>query len=505
MYAPTSLRPPRSGPTSGESGDGLTDFDGAGEILRAWGNGLRPDPDLTVSEWADRHRMLSGRASAEPGRYRTVRTPYMREIMDRLSPGDPTQRIVFMKAAQVGATEAGNNWIGFAIHQAPGPMLAVQPTVELAKRNSRQRIDPLIDESPELRERVKPARSRDAGNTMLSKEFAGGILIMTGANSAVGLRSTPARYIFLDEVDAYPASADEEGDPVGLAEARSLTFAHRRKVFLVSTPTIRGLSRIEREYEASDQRRFFVPRPRFKSFVELNAWLEDRCRAYARANKHPEMRDKTIWQVFEDERPSLVPYVGPFDGFHAVPASVSKTCLVRFDNNRYSVDARAVGRPVEIRAYADRLECWQDGRIVGQHARAFGRGKTIYDPLHYIPVLARKPGALRNGAPFKEWDLPVALRRVQRKLERQPGGDRQTVEILAAVLTDGIEAVEAACAEALSHNVHSASVVLNILARHREPPPPLTITTPDALKLACEPTADCDRYDSLRRQTDGTF
>ena len=185
----------------------------------------------------------------------------MGEIMDRLSPGDPTQRIVFMKAAQVGATEAGNNWIGFAIHQAPGPMLAVQPTVEMAKRNSRQRIDPLIEESPELRERVKPARSRDAGNTMLSKEFAGGILIMTGANSAVGLRSTPARYIFLDEVDAYPASADEEGDPVTLAEARSLTFAHRRKVFLVSTPTIRGLSRIEREFEASDQRRFFVPCP----------------------------------------------------------------------------------------------------------------------------------------------------------------------------------------------------------------------------------------------------
>ena len=260
MYAPTSTNSPRSGPTSGND-DGLTDFDGAGEILRAWGNGLRPDPDLTVSEWADRHRMLSGRASAEPGRYRTVRTPYMREIMDRLSPGDPMQRIVFMKAAQVGATEAGNNWIGFAIHQAPGPMLAVQPTVELAKRNSRQRIDPLIDESPELRERVKPARSRDAGNTMLSKEFAGGILIMTGANSAVGLRSTPARYIFLDEVDAYPASADEEGDPVTLAEARSLTFAHRRKVLLVSTPTIRGLSRIEREYEASDQRRFFVPCP----------------------------------------------------------------------------------------------------------------------------------------------------------------------------------------------------------------------------------------------------
>ena len=269
MSDPSSTSSPRSSPTSAEDPDALA-FDGAHDVLRAWLAGLRPDPDLTVSEWADRHRKLSSRASAEPGQYRTARTPYMGEVMDRLSPGDPTQRIVFMKAAQVGATEAGNNWIGFAIHQAPGPMLAVQPTVELAKRNSRQRIDPLIEESPELRERIKPARSRDAGNTMLSKEFAGGILIMTGANSAVGLRSTPARYIFLDEVDAYPASADEEGDPVTLAEARSLTFAHRRKVFLVSTPTIRGLSRIEREFEASDQRRFFVPCPH----CEAMQWLK---------------------------------------------------------------------------------------------------------------------------------------------------------------------------------------------------------------------------------------
>jgi phage terminase large subunit GpA-like protein len=241
--------------------EGVAGFDGADDLLRAWSRGLRPDPDLTVSEWADRHRWLSSRASAEPGRYKTARTPYMREIMDALSPVSPVQRVVFMKAAQVGATEAGNCFIGFVMHHAPGPMLAVQPTVELAKRNSRQRIDPLIEESPELRDRVKPARSRDAGNTMLSKEFAGGILIMTGANSAVGLRSTPARYLFLDEVDAYPASADEEGDPVTLAEARSLTFAHRRKALLISTPTIRGLSRIEREFEASDQRRYVVPCP----------------------------------------------------------------------------------------------------------------------------------------------------------------------------------------------------------------------------------------------------
>jgi phage terminase large subunit GpA-like protein len=166
-----------------------------------------------------------------------------------------------MKAAQTGATEAGNNFIGFVIHQAPGPILAVQPTVELAKRNSQQRIDPLIEDSEALRKIVAPARSRDSGNTVLAKRFPGGQLVLTGANSATGLRSMPARYVFLDEVDAYPGDVDGEGDPIALAEARTATFGHRKKLFLVSTPTIKGLSRIEREYEASDQRRYFVPCP----------------------------------------------------------------------------------------------------------------------------------------------------------------------------------------------------------------------------------------------------
>lgn len=160
-----------------------------------------------------------------------------------------------------GASEGGCCWIGYVIHHAPGPMLAVQPSVELAKRFSQQRIDPLIEESPAF-EKVAPARSRDSGNTVLSKEFPGGILVMTGANSAVGLRSMPVRILFLDEVDAYPPfGLIDEGDPVALAEARTRTFSWRRKVFLASTPTIKGLSRIEREYEASDQRRFFVPCP----------------------------------------------------------------------------------------------------------------------------------------------------------------------------------------------------------------------------------------------------
>ena len=245
--------------------------------------------------------------------------------------------------------------------------------------------------------------------------------------------------------------------------------------------------------------RFFTPRLRFKNLDELNAWLLDKCIAYAKVHHHPELTEQTIWEVFEAERPSFVPYAGRFNGFHAVPASVSKTCLVRFDNNKYSVAASAVGRPVEIRAYADRIELRQDGRIVGEHRRCFGRDQTVFDPWHYVPVLARKPGALRNGAPFKDWVLPASLDRVRRKLAGADDGDRQMVEILTAVLSDGLPAVEAACSEALRDGVHAASVILNILARRREPAAPLTVMTPDALRLRHEPAADCARYDSLRR------
>jgi transposase len=245
--------------------------------------------------------------------------------------------------------------------------------------------------------------------------------------------------------------------------------------------------------------RFFTPRLRVKSYDELNAWLLDKCVAYAKAHKHPETTEKTIWQMFEEERPKLVPVPGRFDGFHATPASVSKTCLVRFDSNKYSVAASAVGRPVEIRAYADRIVIRQDGAVVAEHPRLFGRGQTTYNPWHYVPVLARKPGALRNGAPFKDWVLPAAIERVRRRLRGSHDGDRQMVAILSAVLSDGFGPVEAACAEALENGVCSASVIINILARKRDPAPPMTILTPDALKLRHAPIADCARYDSLRR------
>jgi transposase len=243
--------------------------------------------------------------------------------------------------------------------------------------------------------------------------------------------------------------------------------------------------------------RFFTPRPRFKSYDELNAWLTDRCVAYAKAHPHPERPEQTVWEVFEAERLSLLPYRGRFDGFSALLASVSKTCLVRFDHNKYSVNASAVGRPVDIHAYADRVVIRQNGRVVAEHARCFGRGETIYDPWHYVPVLACKPGALRNGAPFRDWVLPAALERVRHKLAGSDDGDRQMVAILATVLTDGLPAV-AACAQALSEGVHSADVIINILARRRDPVPAESIPTPPGLTLQHVPLADCARYDQLR-------
>lgn len=229
-------------------------------IRQAHADGIRPDVLLTVSQWADAHRKLPKKSSAEPGPWRTSRTPYLRELMDCFSSASPVEEVVLMKAAQVGGSEAILNALGYAIDHCPGPVILVQPTVELAKRFSRQRLDPLLTDTPRLAERVPPARSRDSGNTVLSKEFPGGQLIITGANSAVGLRSMPAQYALLDEVDGYPVDVDEEGSPIGLVEVRQRTFA-RKKRMKVSTPTIAGRSAIEHAYDVSDQRRFYVPCP----------------------------------------------------------------------------------------------------------------------------------------------------------------------------------------------------------------------------------------------------
>lgn len=243
----------------------------------------------------------------------------------------------------------------------------------------------------------------------------------------------------------------------------------------------------------------FRPKPRVKSLVELNAWLEAQCIAYAKRTRHPEFKDRTIWEVFQDERPSLMALRGPFDGFVEKAVRASTTCLIMADHNRYSVDARAAGRMVLVRAHAERIVVLLDGEIVAEHPRQFRRDRIIYDPWHYLPVLVRKPGALRNGAPFKDWDLPPGLAQVRAKLNGHAEGDRQFVKVLGAVLDHGLAAVEAACAEALAAGIASGDVILTVLARQQQPAAPPSITTPDALRLKIEPMADCGRYDSIRK------
>lgn len=226
----------------------------------AFAEGFAPPPRLTVREWADAHRRLPTKGAGEPGKWRTSRVPYSGEIMDCLSLNHPAKRIVFIKSVQSAGTEIGNNWVGWFMDTQKAPLMVVQPTLDMAERWSKQRLAAMIDDCPSLRAKIAPARSRDSGNTTLLKEWAGGVMVISGANSGASLRSMPARYVFLDEVDAYPRELEGEGDPVKLAEARTTTFP-RRKVFLVSTPTIESLSRIHKEWLASDQRRYLVPCP----------------------------------------------------------------------------------------------------------------------------------------------------------------------------------------------------------------------------------------------------
>ena len=188
-----------------------------------WRTALAPEESLRVSEWADRHRILPP-TSAEPGPWRSSRTPYLTEIMDSLSTGSRYERVILMKGAQLGATECALNWLAYIICHAPGLALLVMPSLDMARRNTRTRIDPMIEATPALRDRIAAPRSRNAYNSAFVKGFPGGQLIVTGSNSAAALRSTPCRYLALDEVDGYVADVDNEGDPVALATARTRTL-----------------------------------------------------------------------------------------------------------------------------------------------------------------------------------------------------------------------------------------------------------------------------------------
>ena len=228
-----------------------------------------PDPDFYVWEHADHKRILPKVAAAEPGLYRSSRTPFWVEVMENLSVKSPVQETCVMKATQIGATEVGNNWFCYVVDIAPGPMLAVLPTNDLARDHSKQKLNSTIEEMPWLKGMLTAGTSRESGNTMHTKMFPGGIFYLSGANTPVAFRSKSIRYLFLDDIDGFPSDVGGEGDPANLARKRTDTYSNRKKIYEVSTPTVKGFSRIEMSFEESDQRYYHVPCPYCGEYQKL--------------------------------------------------------------------------------------------------------------------------------------------------------------------------------------------------------------------------------------------
>lgn len=228
---------------------------------------LAPPPDMTISQWADEYRRLSSESSAEPGRWRTAKAPYQKEIMDAICDVS-IQKVVVMSAAQIGKTDGFIlNPIGYFMHYDPSPIMVLQPTIQMAETFSKDRLSPMLRDTPVLRDRVND-KARNSGNTILQKIFPGGHVTMVGANSPSSLASRPIRILLADEIDRYPATAGNEGDPLLLAGKRLTTFWNKKEVD-VSTPTIKGLSRIEVEFEHSTQEEWNVPCPECGTLVPL--------------------------------------------------------------------------------------------------------------------------------------------------------------------------------------------------------------------------------------------
>jgi transposase len=249
------------------------------------------------------------------------------------------------------------------------------------------------------------------------------------------------------------------------------------------------------------RRRFFTPQLKVKDFAELNAYLVERCIGWAKIQPHPTIPQKTVWQVYQEEKSYFIKLAPRFDGYAERPARVSPSSLVTYDRNRYSVHCDHVGKTVQMRVYADRIVIVRNGQLIGEHERHFGRGKMIFNPWHYLPVLERKPGALRNGAPFKDWSLPEGIGQVQQRLKRRyVDWDRQFVGILQAVALYGPEVIEDACLQALKMNVVSKETILNLVHRSLDPQLEVVVDLPPHLVLKQEPVADCRRYDQLLKE-----
>jgi hypothetical protein len=247
----------------------------------------------------------------------------------------------------------------------------------------------------------------------------------------------------------------------------------------------------------ANRKSVFIPRLKFANLAELNAHLEEQMLVEAHNTRHPEFGDKSVFELFSEEKPYLRSQATAFVGYTTEERRADLQCLVRFDNNHYSLPCEYAGKHVSIRIFAQRVVIAVGGNTVAEHTRSFEKKRCVFDPLHYLPLLERKPGALRNGRPFLEWELPAPIREVWEALRRYPDWDRQMSAILSAIPQYGLEAVEVACRIALEENVVNQSVIMNYLTRLTEDPKAADVAVPGELKLMMEPHADCTIYDRL--------
>jgi hypothetical protein len=217
----------------------------------------------------------------------------------------------------------------------------------------------------------------------------------------------------------------------------------------------------------------------------------------AHNTRHPEFKDKSVWEVYEEEKPYLRKQEERFSGYTTDERRADSQCIVRFDGNHYSVPCEYAGKNVTVRIFADRVALAIDGRKIAEHERSFEKGRYILDPMHYLSLLDRKPGALRNGRPFLDWELPVSIRMVWESLRGYPDWDRQMSSILSAIPIYGVEAVSVACEMAIEENAVSGSTVLNYLTRLTEEPKEKPVDVTQMLLLTEEPRSDCSIYDRL--------
>jgi hypothetical protein len=243
----------------------------------------------------------------------------------------------------------------------------------------------------------------------------------------------------------------------------------------------------------------FTPRLKFKTLAELNAHLEEQMLAQAHTSRHPEYQEKTVFKVFMEEKPFLRKQKTPFSGYTTAERGADLRCLVRFDNNNYSIPCEYAGKQVSVRIFAERMVLAVGGKAVAEHVRSFEKGRYILDPLHYLPLLERKPGALRNGRPFLDWELPASIRKVWETLQRCQDWDRQMSTILSMIPQYGLEAVGIACEMSLEEKTVSQSVIVNFLTRLTEESQAERISVPDKLRIQKEARSDCTVYDALLR------